>query len=74
MKTEFNLEKALSGEHKVFTVSGAEVTQLTYFETRSGTGYCLAGIVDGQMEIWMKSGRYRMTTPDSLLNLKSAPK
>lgn len=57
MKTKpFNLEEALNGA-KVVTRDGREVTQLTFFETKSP--FPLIGVYDnGLMSSWRKNGKH----------------
>ena len=72
MKKEFDLEKALSGEHEVFIEGGEKVEQLTYFDCDGD--YQLAGILNGELETWTKDGRYSRHSELGQHRLVSRPK
>jgi len=60
MKHEaFSYEEFLKGR-KVFTVDGAEVTQLMKFDVAND--YCLAGVVGDGVENWTIDGKYSINT------------
>lgn len=67
---KFSLEDALAGK-PVVTKKGVPVTELRLFKDAK-TQYCLAGILEGDINTWTKEGDYLKNNP-SCHNLFMAP-
>ena len=71
--SEFNLEKALSGE-RIETRGGREITQLVKFNTNSGCVLYGLDVENDHVEQWLIDGRYHGINPECDGDLIMSPK